>query len=94
MLEEKGEGSERRQAIADLRRLANIILDNLEDGSRRKLLDPKEIRLLGSTAMRSIRLYLAALEHGEGKNLDKTPVQSAEKVARKHQEAETANAEH
>ena len=56
------DGLERDEALADLRRLTTIILDNLEEGSLNKLMDPKEMRLLGGTAIRSIRLYLKTLE--------------------------------
>jgi hypothetical protein len=54
--------AERREALRNLRRLTGIILDKLEEGSDKRLMDPKEIRLLGGTAIRSIRLYLQALE--------------------------------
>jgi hypothetical protein len=56
------EDSKRTEALADLRRLTTVILDNLEEGSRNRLMDPKEMRLLGGTAIRSIRLYLKTLE--------------------------------
>jgi hypothetical protein len=39
-----------------------MILDKIEDGSENRLMDVKEIRLLGGTAIRSIRLYLKTLE--------------------------------
>ena len=48
--------------MADLSRLTRIILDKIEDGSENGLMDAKEIRLLGGTAIRSIRLYLKTLE--------------------------------
>ena len=53
---------ERKGALADLSRLTRIILDKIEDGSENGLMDAKEIRLLGGTAIRSIRLYLKTLE--------------------------------
>ena len=55
-------GSERKGALADFSRLTRIILDKIEDGSENGLMDAKEIRLLGGTAIRSIRLYLKTLE--------------------------------
>lgn len=61
-MEEWHNVSDRDQALADLRRLTGIILDNLAEGSRNKLLDPKEIRLMTGTAMRTIRLYVKTLE--------------------------------
>ncbi len=59
-MEDKGGSSERRQVLSDLRRMTKIVMDDLEDGSRRRLLDAKEIRLLGSMVMRSTRLWLEA----------------------------------
>lgn len=61
-LKDSNNDSERSEALADLRRLTTVILDNLEEGSRNRLMDPKEMRMLGGTAIRSIRLYLKTLE--------------------------------
>ena len=61
-LKDSNNDSERSEALADLRRLTTVILDNLEEGSRKRLMDPKEMRMLGGTAIRSIRLYLKTLE--------------------------------
>ena len=61
-LRDSNNDSERSEALADLRRLTTVILDNLEEGSRNRLMDPKEMRMLGGTAIRSIRLYLKTLE--------------------------------
>ena len=61
-MEESNDRSDREQALADLRRLTGIILDNLAEGSRNKLLDSKEVRLMTGTAMRTIRLFVKTLE--------------------------------
>ena len=61
-LKDSNNDSERSEALADLRRLTTVILDNLEEGSRNRLMEPKEMRMLGGTAIRSIRLYLKTLE--------------------------------
>ena len=61
-MKDSNDDSERSEALADLRRLTTVILDNLEEGSRNRLMDPKEMRMLGGTAIRSIRLYLKTLE--------------------------------
>ncbi len=82
MLEDNGGSSERRQVLSDLRRMTKIVMDDLEDGSRRRLLDAKEIRLLGSMVMRSTRLWLEA--H------DKTTPESGETATRTGQEADHA----
>lgn len=86
MLEDSVEGSERKEALGDLRRLTNIILDNLERGSQERLMEAREIRLLGSTAIRSIRLWLTALEHPRRKDLERTSGYSGDKVGSTGQE--------
>lgn len=52
----------RRKALWDLRRVSGIILDNLEEGSSYKLMDQKELRLMGSAAIRAIRLFLQGID--------------------------------
>jgi hypothetical protein len=78
-LEDSSEDSKRTEALADLRRLTTIILDNLEEGSRNRLMDPKEMRLLGGTAIRSIRLYLKTLEEDRKRRLNKDEHDSSAK---------------
>ncbi len=80
------EDSERRQAVDNLRRLAKIMMDNLADGSRRRLMDAKEIRLMGGTAMRATRLYLAETKRDLRKSLGKTAKEPREKTASEHGE--------
>ena len=86
-MEESNSLSDREQALAQLRRLADIILDNLAEGSRNKLLDPKEIRLMTGTATRTIRLYVRTLEGPASKKPDSPSESSLEdqKVAREDQ---------
>ena len=84
------DGLERDEALADLRRLTTIILDNLEEGSRNKLMDPKEMRLLGGTAIRSIRLYLKTLEGELTKRSKEKEDDSAPKVPEILQEDQTS----
>jgi hypothetical protein len=76
----KKDDSKREEALADLRRLTHVILDNLEEGSKNRLLDPKEIRLLAATVNRSIRLYLRTLEKDRAKPRRKTKNQSREEI--------------
>ena len=78
-LEDSNGDSKRTEALADLRRLTTVILDNLEEGSRNRLMDPKEMRLLGGTAIRSIRLYLKTLEEDRKRRLNKDENNSARK---------------
>ena len=78
-LDDSSEDSKRTEALADLRRLTTVILDNLEEGSRNRLMDPKEMRLLGGTVIRSIPLYLKTLEEGRKRCLNKDENDSSRK---------------
>jgi len=78
-LEDSNGDSKRTAALADLRRLTTVILDSLEEGSRNRLMDPKEMRLLGGTAIRSIRLYLKTLEEDRKRRQNKDENDSSRK---------------
>ena len=54
--------SRKERALADLHRLTRVVLSNLEEGSKNRLMDPKELRMLCGTAIRALRLYLKALD--------------------------------
>ena len=84
-MEESNNLSDKEQALAQLRRLTGIILDNLAEGSRNKLLDPKEIRLMTGTAMRTIRLYVKTLEGSTPKKADSSPQTSAQNLEQEDQ---------
>lgn len=58
----KNNDPKRNEALADLRRLTRVVLEELERGSRDKLMDAKEMRLHASTVIRAIRLYLKTLD--------------------------------
>ena len=81
--------SERKEALADLRRLTSIILDNLQEGSQNRLMDPKEMRLLGGTAIRSIRLYLKTLEEDYARRTRRDEDDSSGKTQRTIEEDQT-----
>jgi len=81
--------SERKEALADLRRLTSIILDNLQEGSQNRLMDPKEMRLLGGTAIRSIRLYLKTLEEDHARRTRRDEDASSGKTQRTVEEDQT-----
>ena len=81
--------SERKEALADLRRLTSIILDNLQEGSQNRLMDPKETRLLGGTAIRSIRLYLKTLEEDHTRRTSGDQDDSSGKTRRTIEEDQT-----
>jgi len=76
----------RSEALADLRRLTTVILDNLEEGSRNRLMDPKEMRMLGGTAIRSIRLYLKTLEEDRVRRSKEQEEDSPQKIPETPQE--------
>jgi len=61
---EKGCGEEldRKELLANIRRLTTAVLDNLEEGSRDKTLDQGEKRLLSSTGARLLRLWRSTLK--------------------------------
>jgi len=79
-LEDSDKDLKRSEALADLRRLTSVILNNLEEGSRNRLIDPKEIRLLGGTAIRSIRLYLKTLEEDRSRRSKEKANASPQKI--------------
>ena len=61
-MENPRKDSRKQQALVDLHRLTRVVLSNLEEGSKNRLMDPKELRMLGGTAIRALRLYLKALD--------------------------------
>jgi hypothetical protein len=52
---------QRAELQANIRRLSNIVLNRLEEGSKEGTLDQAQIRLLGSIAMKSLGLWQEAL---------------------------------
>jgi hypothetical protein len=63
--------------LSNLRRISNIILDNLEEGTKNKLMDQKELRLMGSVAIRSVRLFLKSLEEENARRTAKAQKEAA-----------------
>jgi len=57
-----GEELDRKELLANIRKLTIAILDNLEEGSRDKTLDQGEKRLLSSTGARLLRLWRSTLK--------------------------------
>jgi hypothetical protein len=68
MGQDSGEQDDRRELLANIRRLTIAVLDNLEEGSRDKTLDQSEKRLLSSTGARLLRLWRNTLK---GESTDK-----------------------
>ena len=48
--------------LASARRLTLSTLDRLEEGTRRRLLSAQKAKMLGGTALRSLRFWLKALD--------------------------------
>lgn len=53
------------ELLANVRRLTGILLDRLEQGSREGTLDQGQVRMLGSIALRSLRLWQEALRRND-----------------------------
>ncbi len=66
------------ELLANIRRLASIVLDRLEEGSRDKTVDQAQLRLLGSIALRSLRLWQQVLTEGKVDQKNVKTFQSAE----------------
>ncbi len=47
--------------MSNIRRLANVVLERLEEGSREKTLDQGQTRLLSSTALKALRVWQQVL---------------------------------
>ena len=50
----------REDLLQNIRRLTQIILDRLDNGTRDKMIDNTQARLLGGIALRSLSLWLDA----------------------------------
>ncbi len=57
------------ELLANIRRLAVMVLDNLEDGSRDRTLDQGQKRLLSSTGTRLLRLWRTVLREGASQRI-------------------------
>ncbi len=65
LIEDNGEtGPRGGELLANIRRLTRIVLDRLEQGSGDGTLDQSQTRMLGSIALRSLRLWHEALGRG------------------------------
>ena len=63
-LEDAEDDLKRKEVQADLRRLYSVVLDRLEQDSERRLLDPKDLRLLSANVLRTIRHYMKSMGWG------------------------------
>ena len=61
MDERIGDSGGREELRVNIRRLAVVVLEKLEEGSREKTADAAQIRLLGGIALRVLRLWRQSL---------------------------------
>ncbi len=73
MEEDSGSIPDRNELLSNVRRLARIALDRLEQGIHDRTLDPGQVRMLGGLAVRSLRLWHEAL----GKRVEEREALSA-----------------
>jgi hypothetical protein len=66
-VEKKQEGY--GELLVSIRRLTIMVLDNLEEGTRDRVLDQGQKRLLSSIGVRLLRLWRAALREGGSERL-------------------------
>lgn len=52
---------QRERLLNSIQRLTGMALDRLEEGTRERMMDAKETRLMGSLALRSMRLWQEVL---------------------------------
>jgi hypothetical protein len=57
------------ELLANIRRLTIMVLDNLEEGTRDRVLDHGQKRLLSSIGVRLLRLWRAVLREGGSQRL-------------------------
>jgi len=63
------EAGQRNELLAGVKRLTCIVLDRLEQGSKEGTLDQAQMRMLGSIALRSYKLWLEALGPGTNRKV-------------------------
>src|SRR5437867_2489569 len=67
----------RVELLAYVRRLAGILMERLEEGSREKTLDQAQTRMLSSTALKALRLWQQVLDGDDGSVKDLERVRQA-----------------
>lgn len=66
MGENRGEAATRTELLASVQRLTTIVLEKLDQGSKDGTLDQAQTRMLGSIALRSLRLWHRVLQGNNG----------------------------
>lgn len=55
---------QREELLGNIRKLAGIVIERLEEGSRERTFSIAQVRLLGSLGLRALRLWQEALKDG------------------------------
>ncbi len=63
----------RVELLANIKRLADVLMERLEEGSREKTLDQAQTRMLSSTMLKALRLWREVLDpsNTSGKDLER-----------------------
>lgn len=56
--------SQRKELLGNIRKLASVVLERLDEGSRDRTLGIAQIRLLGALGLRALRLWQETLRDG------------------------------
>ena len=70
----------RVELLAYVRRLAGILMERLEEGSREKTLDQAQTRMLSSTSLKALRLWQEVLNGDDGSVKDLERVRTVAKT--------------
>ena len=72
----------RVELLANIKRLAGILMERLEEGSREKTLDQAQTRMLSSTALKALRLWQEVLNGDDDSVKDFERVRAVAKTLR------------
>ncbi len=64
MAENMDAKSQREELLGNIRKLAGIVIERLEEGSKERTFSIAQVRLLGSLGLRALRLWQEALRDG------------------------------
>ncbi len=67
----------RVELLANIKRLAGILKERLEEGSMEKTFDQAQTRMLSSTALKALRLWQEVLDGDDGSEKDLERVRQA-----------------
>jgi len=64
MAENMDAKSQREELLGNIRKLAGIVIERLEEGSKERTFSIAQVRLLGSLGLRALRLWQETLRDG------------------------------